>query len=318
MGRDGEHRPAGNAALRTPISQSQREILKASTDLRLAQQEMAAFYSEMFGYPTRARARRRASQRDRAAARAARAPARKPGACEERRAPSAEVRRPRKAGQTSEPEHVSHDERSTRFTSSPSRRSPKPRLSARRSRAALTLFSKLRDDDVAIATTPKDEVWRQDKVTLHHYRPLAEPEGRDPGADRLRADRPLHHGGPAGGPLARPQSPQARRRSLRRGLGKPVACRPLAHARRLHRRVSGRVRRSHLRAARYRQGQPAGHLRRRRVYHLLRGAASRDRENAWCSRSRRSTSMAIRSRIGSATASSICGRAASRRRTSIA
>jgi poly[(R)-3-hydroxyalkanoate] polymerase subunit PhaE len=33
---------------------SQREILKASTDLRLAQQEMAAFYSEVFGYPTRA------------------------------------------------------------------------------------------------------------------------------------------------------------------------------------------------------------------------------------------------------------------------
>jgi class III poly(R)-hydroxyalkanoic acid synthase PhaE subunit len=32
---------------------SQREILKASTDLRLAQQELAAFYSEMFGYPTR-------------------------------------------------------------------------------------------------------------------------------------------------------------------------------------------------------------------------------------------------------------------------
>jgi polyhydroxyalkanoate synthase subunit PhaE len=32
---------------------SQREMLKASTDLRLAQQEMAAFYSEMFGYPTR-------------------------------------------------------------------------------------------------------------------------------------------------------------------------------------------------------------------------------------------------------------------------
>ena len=36
------------------------------------------------------------------------------------------------------------------------------------------LFSKLRDDQVAIATTPKDEVWRQDKVSLHHYRPLAE------------------------------------------------------------------------------------------------------------------------------------------------
>jgi polyhydroxyalkanoate synthase subunit PhaC len=35
------------------------------------------------------------------------------------------------------------------------------------------LFARLRDDEVTIATTPKDEVWRQDKVTLHHYRPLA-------------------------------------------------------------------------------------------------------------------------------------------------
>jgi hypothetical protein len=34
--------------------ETQRELLKASTDLRLAQQEMAAFYSEVFGYPTRA------------------------------------------------------------------------------------------------------------------------------------------------------------------------------------------------------------------------------------------------------------------------
>jgi class III poly(R)-hydroxyalkanoic acid synthase PhaE subunit len=33
---------------------SQRETLKASTDLRLAQQELAEFYAEMFGYPTRA------------------------------------------------------------------------------------------------------------------------------------------------------------------------------------------------------------------------------------------------------------------------
>jgi len=33
---------------------SQRELLKASTDLRLAQQEVGEFYSQMFGYPTRA------------------------------------------------------------------------------------------------------------------------------------------------------------------------------------------------------------------------------------------------------------------------
>jgi len=36
------------------------------------------------------------------------------------------------------------------------------------------LFSEVRDDDVAIATTPKDEIWRQDKVVLYRYRPLAE------------------------------------------------------------------------------------------------------------------------------------------------
>jgi poly[(R)-3-hydroxyalkanoate] polymerase subunit PhaE len=48
---------ANTALLETQRSdaylKSQREILKASTDLRLAQQEVTAFYSEMFGYPTR-------------------------------------------------------------------------------------------------------------------------------------------------------------------------------------------------------------------------------------------------------------------------
>ena len=42
------------------------------------------------------------------------------------------------------------------------------------------LFSRLRDSEVAIATTPKDEVWRQDKVTLHHYRPLADTKVATP------------------------------------------------------------------------------------------------------------------------------------------
>src|SRR5215204_1747863 len=32
---------------------TQRDLVKASSDLRLAQQELAEFYSEMFGYPTR-------------------------------------------------------------------------------------------------------------------------------------------------------------------------------------------------------------------------------------------------------------------------
>ena len=37
-----------------PYLKSQRELLKASTELRLAQQELAQFYSDMFGSPTRA------------------------------------------------------------------------------------------------------------------------------------------------------------------------------------------------------------------------------------------------------------------------
>ena len=35
------------------------------------------------------------------------------------------------------------------------------------------LLSEMRDEAVQIATTPKDQVWREDKVTLHRYRPLA-------------------------------------------------------------------------------------------------------------------------------------------------
>ena len=42
------------------------------------------------------------------------------------------------------------------------------------------LFGDIRDADVEIATTPKDAVFRQDKVTLYRYRPLAEPRVRTP------------------------------------------------------------------------------------------------------------------------------------------
>ncbi len=42
------------------------------------------------------------------------------------------------------------------------------------------LLSRVRDEDVQIATTPKDAVWRQDKVTLYRYRPLAEQKVRTP------------------------------------------------------------------------------------------------------------------------------------------
>lgn len=42
------------------------------------------------------------------------------------------------------------------------------------------MLDRLRDQDVQIATTPKDPVWQQDKVTLYRYRPLAEQTVKTP------------------------------------------------------------------------------------------------------------------------------------------
>ena len=42
------------------------------------------------------------------------------------------------------------------------------------------MFEEIRDEDVAIATTPKDAVWRQDKVTLYRYRPVTEQKVKTP------------------------------------------------------------------------------------------------------------------------------------------
>ena len=50
----------------------------------------------------------------------------------------------------------------------------------RRLAGGATLFADIEDEDVRIATTPKDVVWRQDKVTLYRYRPLARRRVRAP------------------------------------------------------------------------------------------------------------------------------------------
>ncbi len=50
----------------------------------------------------------------------------------------------------------------------------------RRISAGAKLFADVRDADVQIATTPKDLVWSQDKVSLYRYRPLAESKGLPP------------------------------------------------------------------------------------------------------------------------------------------
>ncbi len=50
----------------------------------------------------------------------------------------------------------------------------------RRMAEGAQLFASVRDEDVQIATTPKDLVWSQDKVSLYRYRPLAESRGLPP------------------------------------------------------------------------------------------------------------------------------------------
>ena len=46
--------------------------------------------------------------------------------------------------------------------------------------AGVEKLGRIKDEDVQIATTPKDEVFRTDKVTLYRYRPLAEQKIRTP------------------------------------------------------------------------------------------------------------------------------------------
>lgn len=46
--------------------------------------------------------------------------------------------------------------------------------------ASVTKLGRVKDDDVQIATTPKDEIYRTDKVTLYRYRALGEQTVRTP------------------------------------------------------------------------------------------------------------------------------------------
>ena len=46
--------------------------------------------------------------------------------------------------------------------------------------AGIERLSAIHDDQVEIATTPKDEIFRTDKVTLYRYRPLVEPKVKSP------------------------------------------------------------------------------------------------------------------------------------------
>ena len=46
--------------------------------------------------------------------------------------------------------------------------------------AGVENLRRIKDEQVQIATTPKDEIFRTDKVSLYRYRPLAEQKVRMP------------------------------------------------------------------------------------------------------------------------------------------
>ena len=161
--------------------------------------------------------------------------------------------------------------------SAPTSPGARPWSSAPASRAAPRPWDASATPTSTSAPPPKTQAMRVEKVTLHHYDPLPGRRGQDrPGADRLRAGRPLHDGRPAGGPLAGPQPAEARRRPLGGRLGPPVARRPVPDHRQLRRLVPRRLRRAHPRGGRRRQGDAARHLRGRHLLDALRRAACRE------------------------------------------
>ena len=107
------------------------------------------------------------------------------------------------------------------------------------------LLSKVKDRDVQIGSTPKTLVFQTDKITLHHYKPTAKTTIKTPVLVIYGLVGTLHDGRPAGRPLAGPQPAGAGRGRLCRRLGQREPRRPLADARRLHRRLPERVRRLH-------------------------------------------------------------------------
>ena len=272
--------------------ETQREVLKASTDLRLAQRTVAEFYSEMYGYPTRAelddvhKTVTELRRELRALKRSIPRTAPLPQAHESQPEPKAPRQR---ASPAREGRARIETQRDTLMSKSMSPVDIRPEQVAAEVAAlgekiarGTKLFQDVRDEDVAIATTPKDEIWRQDKVTLHHYQASHRGEGPDTGPDRLRPHRALHHGGLAGGPLARPQPAQSGRRPVRGRLGQSFPGRPLGDHRRLCRRLPGRVRAGHLRNAMASSGSTCSASARAACSRPAMPPCIRRRSKAWC------------------------------------
>ena len=126
------------------------------------------------------------------------AEARTARAARRRRPQSARPRKPRaratrRRRRNDEPDRTGHARvaRAQRGRRSRRRRSRKELDVARatRSRADLRRLAEISDDDLAIATVPRDEVWREDMVRLYRCKPVVDKPHRGADPDHVRAGR---------------------------------------------------------------------------------------------------------------------------------
>ena len=179
--------------------------------------------------------------------------------------------------------------------------------------AGISKLSAITDEQVQIATTPKDEVFKSDKVTLYRYRPLAKRKvatpvlivysliGRYTMTD-LQEDRSLI------------------RNLLKQGLDVWVIDWGSASRADRYLTIDDYVLGylcDCVAASRSRGGQSAGYLRGRCVHAGLRGTRAGAGEEPGADGSPRSTSTPIRRRRSSSMVSSMSGPAASRHGMSI-
>ena len=159
-----------------PFLRSQAALIRATTALRLAQQELVEHFGKQYGFPTRTelddvhrtvtelRRELRVMRREQQMAAAAPTPASPAGLLPSRRdCPDAATAR-------RQPERDSH---MTQIGQSPATALTDAAKLGAKMLAGGQLLQRLRDADVQIATTPKDLVWSQDKVSLFHFRPSA-------------------------------------------------------------------------------------------------------------------------------------------------
>ena len=225
---------------RTPeFLEAQRRLTRSSTECRLAEREIAEAYCEMHHIPTRTEVDELRAHRERAAARAARAAAESRAACESaRRRASAPLEIDARAR---------HAPACNSIRRRPSTNSPISRQARARQRAP------------ALGQGPG----RRDRRPRPSRRCSAGQDDALPLRRRGAEDRARSRSWWSTASSAATRWPTCRRtaRSMRNLLaqgvdlyavdwGNPDARRPLAHDRRLHRRLPRRLRRPHLRGAR--------------------------------------------------------------------